>query len=455
MKMKKIILFSLVLIMVLSLHFMLPKPVYAQNATDSAGGSPSVQGAETSDPASGSLPTLPSNFPSLLLPRHRAVIPSLNTQAQSGNSAAVNSPPVIEKLQKKNFRSDEDIPLTVANPQNHVLQVNVLDAQNLRADVVVDHVTNLDTAVYYISPRMHFRPGRYKIIITDQNGASTQQDFNWGVLAINPNKSVYTPQEDAYLSLAVLDETGNMVCDADVKLEIKNQISKIDDTLSTDNGKITVNAGQCKSHVVTELPDYFAHYQTGDPGTYTMTLTAVTKNGTYSINDSFDVKASVPFSVERVSATRIYPPNTYPVTLDITANQDFSGKISEVVPDNFTISQQDNVTHYATAEHVAIVQQGTAVLGASVGKIGMPFNGTFPVTLGFGEHLLDPKEKDLYAQFGLMGHDGMDFGMPIGTPLIAVDDGTVTLAGTGPYGTTIIIHHSWGQSYYGHLSVVA
>src|SRR6185437_12776286 len=40
----------------------------------------------------------------------------------------------------------------------------------------------------------------------------------------------------------------------------------------------------------------------------------------------------------------------------------------------------------------------------------------------------------------------------MGTPLYAVDDGTVIWSGPGDYGTMVTVLHSWGQTYYGHMS---
>lgn len=54
--------------------------------------------------------------------------------------------------------------------------------------------------------------------------------------------------------------------------------------------------------------------------------------------------------------------------------------------------------------------------------------------------------KQKYAEFGLDGHDGIDFDMPVGTPVLATDKGTVVLAQEdSDYGTTIVIEHEWGK----------
>jgi hypothetical protein len=66
---------------------------------------------------------------------------------------------------------------------------------------------------------------------------------------------------------------------------------------------------------------------------------------------------------------------------------------------------------------------------------------------------------DYYRQFKfdgvpLQGHEGLDFGTPVGTPVQAVDAGYVAEVGdTGDtgYGKYIKIIHEWGESLYAHL----
>lgn len=65
----------------------------------------------------------------------------------------------------------------------------------------------------------------------------------------------------------------------------------------------------------------------------------------------------------------------------------------------------------------------------------------------FGENPQD------YAQFGLAGHAGLDFAVPTGTLVVAVDDGQVQELGdgTGNYGIYVKLRHVWGESLYAHL----
>ena len=56
----------------------------------------------------------------------------------------------------------------------------------------------------------------------------------------------------------------------------------------------------------------------------------------------------MPFEVERIGPTRIYPPATYQMTLVIKVNQDFSGEVIEYVPDSFEIKSQFPNSNFQT-----------------------------------------------------------------------------------------------------------
>jgi hypothetical protein len=59
-----------------------------------------------------------------------------------------------------------------------------------------------------------------------------------------------------------------------------------------------------------------------------------------------------------------------------------------------------------------------------------------------------------YQRFGLAGHNGVDFAVPVDTPIRAVDDGVVAeaLIDIDGYGIYIKVIHTWGESLYAHLS---
>ncbi|MCK4520928.1 hypothetical protein KAT95_03705, partial [Candidatus Parcubacteria bacterium] len=178
----------------------------------------------------------------------------------------------------------------------------------------------------------NFKPGLYKIVfkIEDQEVIKEfEQDFIWGVLAINVNKSIYLPSETAYIQMAALRDNGHTLCDANLNLEI------ISPDGITNNPEVQIS-GECGPNNVIDVPDYFSYYQTNKTGLYQIKLTNL-DNG-YEISDSFEVRQFVPFDVERIGPTRIYPPVDYEVVIKIKANQDFQGQIIETVPSDFEIT---------------------------------------------------------------------------------------------------------------------
>lgn len=92
---------------------------------------------------------------------------------------------------------------------------------------------------------------------------------------------------------------------------------------------------------------------------------------------------------------------------------------------------------------------------AHPGVLARPVDG--PITQGYG--------ATKFAKYGYRGqwHNGVDFGAPIGTPVIATESGTVVAMGNqdqycnkGAYGKFIVISHDNNlTTLYGHLSYQA
>ncbi|MFI5235196.1 MAG: murein hydrolase activator EnvC family protein [Gemmatimonadales bacterium] len=82
---------------------------------------------------------------------------------------------------------------------------------------------------------------------------------------------------------------------------------------------------------------------------------------------------------------------------------------------------------------------------ASIGKLGWPVEGT--LLYGFGKDELDAG--------GIIRHNGIGIAVPPGTPVKAVEAGTVVLvAPYGTYGLTIVISHGGGYySLYSQLTI--
>jgi len=79
-----------------------------------------------------------------------------------------------------------------------------------------------------------------------------------------------------------------------------------------------------------------------------------------------------------------------------------------------------------------------------------PLPGTPVVTQGFGQN------PDIYSQFGFLGHNGIDFGVPEGTVIYAPNDGVIKIKddGTNGYGLHISIQNEKRYSLLAHLSEV-
>jgi len=125
-----------------------------------------------------------------------------------------------------------------------------------------------------------FRAGLYTITIQltkDGVTYSIEQDFTWGVLAINFNKTIYTPNEHTFIGIGVLNNNGAIVCDANVTLTITTPNNKTT-TLTTTDNTIQISP-ECEFLGVTKLPDYYTNYSFADIGVYQTNLTAVTENG--------------------------------------------------------------------------------------------------------------------------------------------------------------------------------
>src|SRR3989344_9043663 len=261
------------------------------------------------------------------------------------------------------------------------------------------NIKELDQDIYELSVfrsgQRVFRPGKYELVVTlESRGVKRdiRQDFTWGVLAVNTNKSIYPENDTAKLYFGVLDDAGHTICDADLELRIKRNVilndsegskntrdsstsqaqsqNDTEDLLSTENGKIKYS-GECHQDNITDKHDYQTEYKVGQAGTYQMTLTAKTKNGEYTIQDFFEVRKtaeapasssdkdtsqvaertpgtvddslgvasnllpgeqSIPFDVERSGPTRINPIAEYEMQITIKANQDFNGQIIEYAP---------------------------------------------------------------------------------------------------------------------------
>src|SRR3989344_744207 len=434
-----------------------PEPLATQtpapSITPTAG--PFDESGPTVTPAPIALPTTaavqPSNSSALEPAFSPSTTPALSESSVSQNSATVNTPFKSVLLSQSDLNPKQSLSVKINNAGNKQLTTAVY--RNGRKVTILVSKKQIEDAVFLkIDPPVHFTPGKYTLKISDQTGRTEEQNFLWGVLAINTNKSIYSPDEMVKLSFAVLDENGVMDCEANLTLKITTDSANTEKILSTENGLITKNP-ECEQKTTSNIADFTAIYKLGQKGTYNLNLSAVTKNGSYTITDTITVENNIPFVIERSEfPTRINPTGQSEVNFLLTPEKDFKGQIIEAVPDDFQIASS-SANPFKWIASAVQNSQGIITGSNSPLFIRYPFEGQYPISLKFGEqlYLLDFAEKSIYEEFGLAGHDGVDFALPEGTPLLAVDDGHIILAGRGAYGVTVVIQHTWGRSYYGHL----
>lgn len=118
----------------------------------------------------------------------------------------------------------------------------------------------------------------------------------------------------------------------------------------------------------------------------------------------------------------------------------------DVVPPTVESIKQENQTVQADTE-----PQGSTEAEA-IPPLHYPYYSSYSISFDFGAQSSDENIKKKYQEWGIVGHNGIDFGLPEGTEVLACDEGTVTQVGdNGDFGISITIKHSWGTSIYCHL----
>ena len=209
-------------------------------------------------------------------------------------------------------------------------------------DIIISKEKNQDESLFTIQipQNQQFKPGRYKLKITLSAGKETktiEQDFSWGVLALNLDKSSYKIDKTANIGIGVLNDAGKTVCDAKVWLKIIGPNGQATE-LSTENKTVAIS-DTCANGNVTNIPDYSASYIPKTGGNYQIELKAETANGPRSLTESFEVLESPDFVISRPDTSmRIVPTSIYAVNINVLANKDLTGGVKEKIPASFEIS---------------------------------------------------------------------------------------------------------------------
>ncbi|WP_461204283.1 peptidoglycan DD-metalloendopeptidase family protein [Clostridium sp. DL1XJH146] len=155
--------------------------------------------------------------------------------------------------------------------------------------------------------------------------------------------------------------------------------------------------------------------------------------------ESADYIEEIPFETEYKSSDDIYEGDTKVSVKGVCGSANIKADIVKVngIETERIILEKQNISEPTTE----IVLKGTK---------------TRPKTVAYGS-FIKPTTGYITSPFGYRWgrmHEGVDFGIPTGSPIIAADGGKVTYAGwKGGYGYLVIIDHENGyQTYYGHNS---
>jgi hypothetical protein len=129
----------------------------------------------------------------------------------------------------------------------------------------------------------------------------------------------------------------------------------------------------------------------------------------------------------------------------------------------------DTPSGFNAGIHTSTVVVFQRLKGVAAEKPIEPPGETKPVPISIIHPVQDPKFRritqgwkerpEYYSRFKvdgvpLQGHNGIDYGTPIGSVIVAVDDGKVVENAFDPfgYGYYVKLVHPWGESLYAHLS---
>ena len=158
--------------------------------------------------------------------------------------------------------------------------------------------TKLREGKFHISlaSERSIRAGQYAVKVTlIQNGKSfvTQTDYSWGLVSLNTNKSIFQPNDVANFIIAVLDNQGHSVCNANILMTVTDPVG-LSTILSSGNGIVPS----------TECGLYNAQYVAGQEGNYTVYVAAKNPSGVTTFNTSFLVQKNFPFDILRTAQAR-------------------------------------------------------------------------------------------------------------------------------------------------------
>lgn len=183
------------------------------------------------------------------------------------------------------------------------------------------------------------QPGTYTVELVVAEGGKTYTDtfnFQWGMLAVNPDQTEYSVGDAVTVSLAALSPDGNTICDAALSLYVIDPNEYISEAQ-------VYNSGLCNGNNVIDAPDYISQFIVETPGTYEMYVEHIGEDGEVRshTSDTFIVSEAQDVWIERVGPTRIYPPALYPMQITVHTEVPLTGVLTERVPNTFVVRDTD------------------------------------------------------------------------------------------------------------------
>jgi len=226
----------------------------------------------------------------------------------------------LAEIEMVQFRNASGAPIAL-NPQIDVTSDGLITIQ----------LTESDTET--------LQPGTYAIeLVVDEGGKSFTDSFTfqWGVLAVNTDKTQYTLGETTQVMLGAVSESGNTLCDAELLVYIIDPLEYISEAVVT-------SSGQCNGNNFIDVPDFSTTVTPTVTGVYEVYVERIGPDGEViaHTSDTFNVVDAQPFALSRRGPTRINPEYAYPMLLTLSAQENFTGDIIEYVPLNFTILATD------------------------------------------------------------------------------------------------------------------
>ncbi len=251
---------------------------------------------------------------------------------------------LVAKSADNKFEAESgQIEVILYDPQHNPVELDPQhNPEGLKATIAHDGADDHFTvSLPALQDLQRFRPGKYQLEVGLKNGGEEQaltQDFYWGVLAMNLDRSTYKVDQEATIGMAVLNDGGVTQCGADVTLEIRGPSGEKQERTTKDG---TIKIGEtCQDKLVTNLPDYYTSYTPKESGQYQLNLSADFGTGPRTMSETFEVTDIADFVVHRHDTSmRIYPKSGYSVHTTIEANKDFTGTIIEKVPSVFAVSE--------------------------------------------------------------------------------------------------------------------